>query len=163
MASIKSFGEGISRWGDDLYTAGTNLISKMTNAVSSYVATFADTLMNGNMAGINYETASGINDAIETYIQKIDEDIQAVSDKAAESSKQGLRGQQMNDAIGEFVKGVKEAAHNHTTQLRQFQDMLNKAIAAYKQRDAEISGSLNDAAGEARASAEEMARVNHQA
>ena len=69
----------------------------------------------------------------------------------------------MNDAIGEFVKGIKDAAHNHTTQLRQFQEMLNQAIAAYKERDAEISGSLNDAAGEARSSAEEMARVSHQA
>ena len=163
MASIKSFTNQVQRGWDDLTTLGSSVINKVTNAVGNYVAQFGSQLMNGNMAGINYETAAEINQAIENYIKKIDEDIQQVSNNAADSSRKGLRGQEMNAAIGEFVKGIKDAAHNHTTQLRQFQQMLNQAIAAYKQRDAEISGSLNDAAGEARSSAEEMARVNHQA
>ena len=161
--SIKAFTNAVQRGWDDLTTMGANVVNKITNSVGTYMAQFGSQLMNGNMAGINYQTASAINDAIEKYIQKIDDDIQQVSDKAGEASKQGLKGQQMNDAIGEFVKGIKDAAHNHTTQLRQFQEMLNQAIAAYKERDAEISGSLNDAAGEARSSAEEMARVSHQA
>lgn len=163
MAGIKSFTNQVSRTWDDLTTSGSNLVNRITSSVGNYVSQFASQLMTGNMAGINYETASAINEAIETYIKKIEEDIQGVSDKAAESSKQGLKGQQMNEAIGEFVKGVKTAAYNHTTQLRQFQEILNQAIAAYKQRDAEISGSLNEAGSEAASSADEMARVNHQA
>ncbi len=163
MPNINSFQNAVQRGWDDLATTGASLVNKVQSAVGSYVGQFGTQLMTGNMAGINYQTSEQINQEIENYIKKIEEDIQEVSDKAAESSKQGLKGQKMNDAIGDFVKAVKEAAHNHTTQLRQFQEMLNQAIEAYKQRDAEISGSLNDSAGEARSSVEEMARVNHQA
>ena len=163
MAGIKSFTNQVQRGWDDLTTLGSSVVNKITSTVGNYVSQFSSQLLNGNMAGINYETASGINEAIEAYIKKIEDDIQGVSDKAAESSRQGLRGQQMNDAIGEFVKGVKTAAYNHTTQLRQFQEILNQAIAAYKERDTEISGALSDAGSEAAGSADEMARVNHQA
>lgn len=163
MAEINGFSSPLQRKWDDLTTSSSSLVNRITSTIGNYVAQYSTQLQGGDMAGINYETAAGINEAIETYIKKIEEDIQGVSDKAAESSRQGLRGQKMNDAIGEFVKGVKTAAYNHTTQLRQFQEILNQAIAAYKERDAEISGALSDAGSEAASAVDEMARVNHQA
>lgn len=163
MAGIKGFANTVERGFDDLKTMGQGLVSRVTNAVGTYVGQFSSQLLNGNMAGINYQEASAINDAIEKYIEKIDEDIRQVSDQAEELSKSGLKGDQMNAAIGTFVQAIKTAAHNHTSQLRQFQDILNRAIAAYKERDVEISSGLGDASDEAVHSAEEMAHVSHQA
>ena len=163
MAGIKGFANQVERGWDDLMTTGKSFLGKITNAVGTYCAQFSNQLMNGNMAGINYQEASAINDEIENYITKIDEDIQGVSDQAEELSKSGLKGDQMNAAIGNFVQAVKTAAHNHTSQLRQFQDILNRAIAAYKERDVEISGSLDDAGEEAKSSVEELERFSHQA
>ena len=163
MGSLKSYSNAIERGFDDLKTLGTSMINRVSNAIGTYVANFSNTILNGNMAGINYQEASAINDAIEEYIQRIDEDIQEVSNQAEELSKSGLKGDKMNVAIGEFVQAIKIAAHNHTSQLRQFQDILNRAIAAYKERDIEISTGLDDASEEAKSSTEELQRFSHTA
>ena len=111
------------------------------------------------MTGINYANAGAINTAIEAWLTQIDADLKQV--EAIETSG-AFKGEQFTAAIQDFIVAVKETCHNVSSNLREFQTILNNAIAAYKQRDAQLKSDINTASDSVRSQAQEHETVSHQ-
>lgn len=157
--SISSSFETIKRAGDSISTKFNSIKSNFESAIGTYTGTFGNELKNGTMTGINYASASAINTEIENWLTKIDEDLKQV--EAIETSG-AFKGEQFTAAIQDFIISVKDTCHNVASNLREFQELLNSAIAAYKQRDAQLKSDINSASDTIRSQAAEHEAVGHQ-
>ncbi len=157
--SISSSFETLKRAGDSISTKFDSIRNNFESAIGTYVGTFGNELKNGNMTGINYANASAINTAIENWLSKIDQDLQQIE---AVDASGAFKGEQFTTAIQEFIIAVRDTCHNVASNLREFQDILNRAIAAYKQRDAQLKSDIGSASESVKSQATEYGQVSHQ-
>lgn len=157
--SISSSFETIKRAGDSISTKFNSIRSNFESAIGTYTGTFGNELKNGTMTGINYANASAINTAIENWLSKIDQDLKQVE---AIDATGAFKGEQFTTAIQDFIISVKDTCHNVASNLREFQELLNKAIAAYKARDTQLKSDITSSAETVKSQASEHQAVSHQ-
>lgn len=156
---ISSAFETIKRTGDSISSKFNSIRSGFESAVGTYTGTFGNDLKNGTMTGINYQGASAINEAIENWLSKIDSDLDAIQDIETNGA---FKGEQFTAAISDFVLAVKETCHNVSSNLREFQDILNRAIVQYKERDEQLKSDISSSSETVRSQASEREQVSHQ-
>lgn len=157
--SISSSFETIKRAGNSIASKFDSIRNNFESAIGVYTGTFGNELRNGTMTGINYANASAINTAIENWLSKIDQDLAQIE---AIDASNAFRGEQFTTAIQDFILAVKETCHNVSSNLREFQDILNRAIAAYKARDTQLKSDIGSASESVRSQASEYGQVSHQ-
>ncbi len=157
--SISSSFETLKRAGDSLSSKFESIQNNFESAIGRYVGTFSNELRNGSMTGINYQGAVAINTAIENWLSKIDQDLAQLE---ALDPTGAFKGQQFITAIQDFILSVKQTCHNVSSNLREFQDILNRAIAAYKARDTQLKSDISSTSESVKSQASEYEHVGHQ-
>lgn len=157
--SISSSFQTIKRAGDSISTKFDHIRSQVESAIGTYTGTFGNELRNGTMTGINYANASAINTAIENWLSKIDQDLSEIE---AIDTSSAFKGEQFTAAIQDFILSVKQTCHNVSSNLREFQKILNEAIAAYKTRDTQLKSDISKASEGVLSQASEYEQVSHQ-
>ena len=124
--SISSSFQTIKRAGNSISTKFDSIRSQVESYIGTYTGTFGNELRNGTMTGINYANASAINTAIENWLSKIEQDLSQIE---AIDTSSAFKGEQFTAAIQDFILSVKKTCYYVSSNLREFQKILNEAIA----------------------------------
>lgn len=93
------------------------------------------------LAGITPTFAVNVNRAIEEYCTKIENKINEIE---TIDSTGAFKGENVTNAISNFINGVKEVANAYIESLKSAeQEIINSVQTAYSKQDESISGNLN--------------------
>lgn len=155
---LSSAFETLKRAGDSITTKFESIRSNFESAIGTYTGTFGNDLRNGTMTGVNYSGLAEVNTAIESWLELIDQDLAKLE---AMDPTVAFKGEQFVDAIKGFIESVKVTCHNVSSNLREFQKIMNDAIAAYQARDTQLKSDISSASESVKSQATEYEQVSH--
>lgn len=99
-------------------------------------------LTGGTVVGIDAEFATSIKEAIDTYIDGIETELEKLETEVDPEG--AFKGSGITEALKNFVTSVKEIAKNYITTLKYAEhQIINSVHSAYETQDTDLSASLN--------------------
>lgn len=159
MASITSTFETLKRTADSITTKFETIRSNISSEVGIYTGTFGNEILNGSMTGVNYAGLGEVNTAIETWLTTIETDLAKLE---AVDATGAFKGEQFLAAIDSFILAVRETCYNLSSNLREFQTIMNQAIEKYRARDEQLKTAIGGTADKVKSEASLYEKVEHQ-
>lgn len=140
MAGILNTFEKVKRAGDSISSKIDSVKNNFQSAVGNYVANFGSELKYGTATGVNYAGLGEVNTAIETWLKNLETILAGLE---AKDPTVAFKGEQYLSAVSDFIVSVKEVCGNVASRLREFEDVMNRAIDAYQARDKQMQKDIN--------------------
>lgn len=138
---IQDTGKDITNFGKGLVDDMTSLFTGAYNALAAEVTTIFD----GDIVGLNANYIPTMQKAIQNYISRINEHLNKI---ATETKTDGAMKGDYAIAVKAYIKAATDTCYKVVSQLSFFEDKLVSVREAYAQKDANLSGSINDSANE---------------
>jgi len=145
--------------GQGLVSGGKNLIEDVSTWCNSLIGDVSAAITSefgGDVVGINVNKIPDMIQAIEDYINKINNHLDEI--KTNTSTENAMKGEYAT-AVKAYVGAACDVCYKITSQLRYFEDKLMMVQEAYTQKDQNLSSTISDTASEMNSSWSEYNRT----
>lgn len=132
----------------------TSSFKRTIGEISQDFQTEVNNLVGESLVGINVNEVPHMQEAIKTYVNNIQDALNAVNTNTDETAKSAFANEEMRATLSTFVAAVMEACQAYTSQLLKFHTMLGNVKSQYEQQQKDINDTLTNASDTTRTSVE---------